>query len=43
MQAGVVRMYEGMAEWQGEAAPGFDKHVFDFIREVGRANGATCG
>ena len=43
MQAGVTRMYERMDEWQGQADPGFDKQVFDFIREAGRANGATCG
>lgn len=42
MQAGVSKMYERMDEWQGEADPGFDKQVFDFIREVGQANGASC-
>ena len=41
MLAGTTRMYERMDEWQGEADPGFDKAVFDLMREAGKA--ATGG
>lgn len=40
MQAGVQRMYEDMASWQGQADPGFDAEVFQFIQAASRAGTA---
>lgn len=40
MQAGVQRMYEDMGSWQGQADPGFDAEVFQFIQAAGRAAAA---
>ena len=37
MKAGVQRMYEDMDSWQGQADPGFDAEVFQFIQAAGRA------
>ena len=39
MKAGVQQMYERMDEWEGEADPGFDKHVFAFIQQAQAARG----
>ncbi|MGN7999414.1 MerR family transcriptional regulator [Sphingomonas sp. 22176] len=36
MQAGVQRMYADMGNWQGEADPGFDAEVFQFIQAACR-------
>lgn len=37
MQAGVQRMYADMGNWHGEADPGFDAEVFQFIQAACRA------
>lgn len=37
MQAGVQRMYQDMGNWQGQADPGFDAEVFQFIQAAMRA------
>jgi DNA-binding transcriptional MerR regulator len=37
MMAGTVNFYDRMDEWQGEASPGFDKTVWDFIKAVSAA------
>lgn len=37
MMAGVQTMYERMDEWEGQADPGFDKSVFDFIKAAQKA------
>lgn len=34
MRAGAQRLYERMDEWGGEADPGFDTEVFDFIKRA---------
>lgn len=39
MVAGTTRMYENMDQWEGQADPGFSARVFQFIQEVGRAQG----
>ena len=46
MWEGSVRLYEKMPEWQGEADPGFNHHVWQFIRDAAaimRAAGEDFG
>jgi MerR family transcriptional regulator, thiopeptide resistance regulator len=37
MMASTANFYDRMDEWQGEASPGFDKRVWDFIKAAGTA------
>lgn len=37
MMAGATKLYDRMDEWQGQADPGFNKAVWDFIKAVAAA------
>jgi DNA-binding transcriptional MerR regulator len=43
MKAGVARMYENMGSWHGQADPGFDVEVFQFIKAAVAAHRMGCG